>query len=47
MDGLVSTGTQIPYTILKNYFANWKNLFIYFINIFILPVDKDAVIFIL
>ena len=40
MDGLVSTGKQIPYTILKNIFANQKIFFNYFINILIWLVDK-------
>jgi len=43
MDGLVSTGKQIPYTILKIIFANKKKNSNYFINIFIRPVDKDDV----
>ena len=42
MDGLVSTGNQIPYAILKYFFANKKIFFIYFINIFFLLVDKEA-----
>ncbi len=42
MDGLVSTGTQIPYTILKIIFAITKNFFNYFINILIGAVDKDG-----
>ena len=46
MDGLVSTGKQIPYTILKKKFANMKNFFNYFINIFIWLVDKDTGFFI-
>ncbi len=47
MDGLVSTGKQIPYTILKNIFANRKIFFNYFINILIWLVDKAIVFFIL
>lgn len=45
MDGLVSTGKQIPYTILKKIFANKKIFLNYFINIFILLVDKEIVFF--
>jgi hypothetical protein len=33
VDGLVSTGNQIPYTILKRIFSLIKKIFIYFINI--------------
>ena len=43
MDGLVSTGKQIPYTILKIIFANKKKNLNYFINILIWPVDKGTV----
>jgi hypothetical protein len=42
MDGLVSTGTLIPFTILKRNFANEKNIFMFFINILILTVDKRS-----
>ncbi len=42
IDGLVSTGNQIPFTILKIIFANQKNFAYYFINIFIYAVDKAA-----
>ena len=42
MDGLVSTGKQFPYTILKIIFTIRKKIFNYFINIFILPVDKES-----
>ena len=43
MDGLVSTGKQIPYTILKIIFANKKKNYNYFINILIWPVDKGGI----
>jgi hypothetical protein len=39
MDGLVSTGNQIPNAILKIIFANWKNFPINFIHIFFRTVD--------
>ncbi|HAO46284.1 MAG TPA: hypothetical protein DCQ97_05125 [Chitinophagaceae bacterium] len=42
IDGLVSTGNQIPYTILKRNFSNRKKNPKYFINIFFWPVDKEA-----
>jgi len=42
MDGLVSTGKQFPYTILKIIFTIRKKIFNYFINIFISPVDKET-----
>ena len=41
MDGLVSTGKQIPYTILKIIFAITKKKFNYFINILNRAVDKE------
>ncbi len=47
MDGLVSTGKQIPCTILKNIFANQKKFSNYFINIFIWLVDKAVAFLIL
>jgi len=40
IDGLVSTGNQIPYTILEIIFPNQKIFLNYFINIFFSPVDK-------
>jgi hypothetical protein len=40
MDGLVSTGTKFPYTILKRIFPNKKKNRINFINIFFGAVDK-------
>jgi hypothetical protein len=46
IDGLVSTGNQIPYTILKRIFANIKLFPKYFINIFFYAVDNSAPIFI-
>ena len=42
MDGLVSTGNQIPFTILEIIFPNEKNIDKYFINIFFMAVDKGA-----
>jgi hypothetical protein len=42
--GLVSTGNQIPYTILKIISANKKKFKDYFIHILIMAVDKDPVI---
>ena len=44
IDGLVSTGNQIPYTILKRIFANIKIFPKNFINIFILPVDNRTLL---
>ena len=41
MDGLVSTGIQIPYTILKIIFSILKNNYNYFIHIFSGRVEKD------
>jgi len=41
IDGLVSTGNQIPYTILKRNFPNQKIFPEFFINIFFCPVDKE------
>ncbi len=38
--GLVSTGNQIPFTILKIIFANEKIFTNYFIHILIKAVDK-------
>ena len=43
IDGLVSTGNQIPYTILKIIFPNQKIFLIFFINIFFCAVDKDNI----
>ena len=43
MDGLVSTGIGIPYTILKIIFANRKKNYNYFINILICLVDKAGI----
>jgi len=43
MDGLVSTGNKIPYTILKIIFTNKKQLGINFIHIFHLDVNISAV----
>ncbi|HNA16606.1 MAG TPA: hypothetical protein PKG89_09285, partial [Ferruginibacter sp.] len=43
IDGLVSTGNKIPYTILKRNFSNRKIFSEYFINIFFLAVDKEPV----
>ena len=43
MDGLVSTGKQIPYAILKKKIAIPKIFYDYFINIFIWLVDKGMV----
>ena len=40
IDGLVSTGNQIPYTILKRIFANIKLFPKNFINIFFIAVDN-------
>jgi len=42
IDGLVSTGNQIPYTILKIIFANQKIFSNYFIHILNMPVDKEG-----
>ena len=42
IDGLVSTGNQIPYTILKIIFANQKIFYNYFIHILNRAVDKGA-----
>jgi hypothetical protein len=42
IDGLVSTGNQIPCTILKRIFANIKLFPKNFINIFIAPVDNSS-----
>jgi hypothetical protein len=42
IDGLVSTGNQIPFTILKIIFANEKIFYNYFIHILKRAVDKDA-----
>lgn len=42
IDGLVSTGNQIPYTILEIIFPNKKIFSINFINILFCPVDKEA-----
>jgi hypothetical protein len=48
IDGLVSTGNQIPYTILKRIFANIKLFPKNFINIFYVAVDnRRAVLMIL
>jgi len=47
MDGLVSTGTKIPYTILKINFPNRKIFLIFFINIFFIVVDKGSRIFLI
>jgi hypothetical protein len=44
IDGLVSTGNQIPYTILKRNFANRKIFSMFFINIFFCPVEKEAIL---
>ena len=41
IDGLVSTGNQIPYTILKRIFANIKLFPKNFINIFNTAVDNS------
>jgi hypothetical protein len=41
IDGLVSTGNQIPYTILKRIFANIKLFPKNFINIFFIAVDNS------
>jgi len=41
MDGLVSTGKKIPYTIIKIIFFNVKDFTHYFINILIIVVDKE------
>jgi len=43
IDGLVSTGNQIPYTILKRIFPNRKIFPRFFINIFFYPVDKEHI----
>jgi len=45
IDGLVSTGNQIPYTILKRIFPNRKIFLKFFINIFFYPVDKEPVFY--
>jgi hypothetical protein len=42
IDGLVSTGNQIPYTILKIIFPNEKIFQWFFINIFFCAVDKGS-----
>jgi hypothetical protein len=42
IDGLVSTGNQIPYTILKIIFPNEKIFHWFFINIFFHAVDKGS-----
>ena len=42
MDGLVSTGKIIPFTILKRIFANIKELSKNFINILNPIVDKGS-----
>jgi hypothetical protein len=39
MDGLVSTGNKIPYTILKIIFTNKKQFGINFIHIFFKDVN--------
>jgi hypothetical protein len=44
IDGLVSTGNQIPYTILKRIFANIKLFPKNFINIFFIAVDNSNMI---
>lgn len=44
MDGLVSTGIQIPYTILKIIFANKKKNLKYFIHIFFDAVENGKII---
>lgn len=41
MDGLVSTGKEFPYTILKINFSNTKIFDNFFINILFFVVDKD------
>jgi len=46
IDGLVSTGNQIPFTILKINFPNMKIFYNYFIHIFFYAVDKADAIFI-
>jgi hypothetical protein len=46
IDGLVSTGNQIPFTILKIIFANQKIFRNYFIHILNRAVDKGAGFFI-
>ncbi|GAB2837836.1 hypothetical protein GCM10027043_46090 [Ferruginibacter profundus] len=43
IDGLVSTGNQIPYTILKRIFANIKLFPKNFINIFYIAVDNSTI----
>jgi hypothetical protein len=43
IDGLVSTGNQIPYTILKRIFANIKLFPKNFINILNCVVDNSSV----
>jgi hypothetical protein len=45
IDGLVSTGNQIPYTILKRIFANIKLFPKNFINIFFIAVDNGGSFF--
>jgi len=47
IDGLVSTGNQIPYTILKINFANEKIILNYFIHILNQAVDKGTGFFII
>jgi len=42
IDGLVSTGNQIPYAILKRIFANIKLFPKNFINIFFIAVDNSS-----
>ena len=42
IDGLVSTGNQIPFTILKRIFSKRKKYDTYFIHNFFWRVDKDA-----
>ncbi len=42
MNGLVSTGNQIPFTILKRIFSKRKKILINFIHIFFWRVDKDG-----
>jgi len=42
IDGLVSTGTKFPYTILKIIFANKKIFLLFFINILKCVVDKQV-----
>ena len=42
IDGLVSTGNQISYTILKRIFANIKLFLKNFIHIFFIAVDNSG-----